>query len=363
MKQLHRLYLIQLSIILCCLLLLLISFFTLGFAEEQQAQATLVITPEADTYVFSGTSTSVPPKNWRVLWVGHNESPAIQTERTLLKFNLADLPITATIQSAVFSLYLHRVEPINDPDIGISVYRLHEDWPETITWPDYVKLTQIDAPSKSIPVGSTPGWQPWEVKALVDQWRQDPNRNTYLSLVVRSNAEVGNHERAFWSKDCPVNDCNNHQPKLEIQYTLPSPPTPTSIATPGIGYLRLRNEPATAITAGDTVTYFIEYGAIDYPNRDYELTNVVITNVVPAAVELIPSSLPTPSTKLIVEHTGVKSGSLITWTLLEPVQDGRPRQRILSSATTNRYANTSAYGTADTGVAANYQARSCYCYA
>lgn len=326
MKQVYRIYLLQLSIILTCLLPLLICVSSLGFATEQQTQADLLLIPEADTYVFSGTSTAIPPPNWRVLWVGHNDSPTIQTERALVKFNLTNLPVSATIQSAVFSLYLRRAEPTTDPEMIINVYRLREDWPEMIIWRDYVKLTQINQPSTSREISSTVGGQAWDVKALVEHWQKDSDRGAYLSLVVLSNNESGNHERVFWSKDCPVNECGNNQPTLKIQYTLPPPPTPTRTPTftptPGVAYLNLRSDPTGVITRGQTVTYFIDYGVVGYPNQDYQLTNVVITNVVPSALELVPKSLPTPSAKLVVTQTRANGATLLTWTFGEPLSDG-----------------------------------------
>ncbi|MEZ4728391.1 MAG: hypothetical protein R3E79_14760 [Caldilineaceae bacterium] len=107
-----------------------------------------------------------------------------------------------------------------------------------------------------------------------------------------------------------------------VNQTPTSTPTPTPTSTPGIGYLRLRSEPTGVIAYGETLTYIIEYGAIEHATTGYELQSVVITNVIPAAVNLIPASLPTNSPQLLVTTTGDKAGSVITWTFLTPVPDG-----------------------------------------
>jgi len=223
----------------------------------------------------------------------------------------------------------------------VAVQQVISPWPENITWRQHEALTVEPNPVARTAVSTERKWYNWDIAPIVHNWLQNKRPPAYLGLIITGDESPSQHQRAFWSKDCADAICADKKPQLIIRYNLPTPTptatptptvtptptatstrTPTPIPTPGIGYLRLRNEPVSMIKPGDKVTYFIDYGARTIEGGEYLLTNVVITNVVPTALELLPGSLPTAGPKLRVEHTGVKGGSLITWILGEPVTDG-----------------------------------------
>ncbi len=135
-----------------------------------------------------------------------------------------------------------------------------------------------------------------------------------LSLLLKGPETAGQHERGFWSKDCDPAQCSDRQPRLEVEYELITPTftptqtstptqTPTPTATPGV-QVRLRAEPAAPVGPGGEITYFIDYTAVGAGL----LTNVVITNAIPAGVVLMPGSI-LPSGK------GFESGGIVSWNL------------------------------------------------
>lgn len=336
--HIHKFYL--LIVILAALLVVGQALFgrssvILGLAAEELV---------ADAYVTSGRPTQSAVRT-KYMLVGYDQqlSPPLQELQALLRFRLPADAQGKVVSSATLSLYLaSEFTTQSNVPLTISVHLLSDEWAESdsllLTWERRQQFTPLPAPVAQLPVAATPGWYQWNLQPLVQDWI-DQKRGDVLGIILIGDAQNEERKRSFFTKDCSISDCgqpntvDDKRPKLELilappitlPTTIPTPtstPTPTPTSTPGIGYLRLRSEPTGFIAHGETLTYIIEYGAIEHATTDYELQSVVITNVVPAAVNLIPASLPTNSPQLLVTSTGDKAGSVITWTFLTPVPDG-----------------------------------------
>lgn len=297
-------------------------------AEFTAPTATIEKTPVADTYVASGRPDTAPSApNLNIFWLGHNQSNGFGIERALLKFTISaqEIPLGSTIQSAKLILTLSGTTK-NDGPMNVTVSRILTDqWNENLTWNTHAQLPVDGTNSSTIAVGRDFKQYEWQITNLVKNWAQDSTR-TNLSLRLGSDQTSGDHERNFWSKDCKDNECSAVQrPRLVIQFEAPTPtptplptvtPTPTLIPTaiptptPGVETLRLITNKSGEIAINEELTYRLDYKTNNFAS--YELTDVVISDVVPPHTELLTNTI-TSSGDFIPTYTGSTAGSVITW--------------------------------------------------
>jgi hypothetical protein len=272
----------------------------------------------ADAYIASGRPSQSFGSD-PTLWVGNNPAEGYRTEESLIKFDLTGIPSGSAITDARLSLYLAARTP-NDLPMTISAYRINSDWSENVSW--ISRPTQVDVlPFTSTEVVVQLGWYQWNLTAALQAWVSGP-RDIPFSFVLRSDKTDGQHERAFWSRDCSDAECGGNRPRLEIQWDPPTPtptptsthtptathtPTPTATPTPQPGVqIHLRAEPIGAVAPGDAITYTIEYR----PIGGSALNNVVITNAVPSGTQLIPGSIQPADKGQFITRT-----QTVSWTL------------------------------------------------
>lgn len=275
-----------------------------SFAESTEPSELISKPPTIDSFVASGK----PDSNQALssgLWVGYNNDQGYQIERTLLKYEISktELPSGSKIQSAVLSLYLAAVTT-NDAPMNISVSQIPNNWSEDITWNQHTQLNPF-GPTATANATTQFGWYQWNITSIVQAWNNTPNREQFLSLILKGNENVGQHERGFWSKDCKESDCGASpglRPKLEIQFVLPTPtPTPSPMPTPGI-FVTLQNQPKEQIDKDKPITYTISY----QNNGIADLQNVRITNTVPVNVRVI---------TIYNSGTFDKDKNVVTWSI------------------------------------------------
>lgn len=301
--------------------------------------------PVADTYVAAGRPTESQPADLRVFWVGYNQVDSYGKERALLQFDLAALPAHSTITTARLSLYLARAIPANDTPVAIQVSRLNGQWRETLNWQQHEQLTRLSEGAVTATIGAQAGWYHWDLRDLVQHWLADPTRGQTVSLLLTGDESGAQRERAFWSKDCKPTECDvqpGKRPQLVIEWQAPTPtptatatatplplptatptprpsPTPTAMPTPGLQWVRLTNEPQTAIADGGEITY-----TISYQNGPYPLRDVQIVNGLPMQLTWLPDSLRVTGGALVtIEQTS--AGTEVQWRFplpLEPYQRG-----------------------------------------
>lgn len=173
----------------------------------QATTSTVTLTPTDDARTQPGS----PDTNFEAgyLWVGH---PNVHF--SLLKFDLSQLPVEATIDSADLQLYFTGIYTgTNEVEVG----RVDGNWdeatltgstPVTYTWSGQFQTVTSSGKSD----GSTVDWN---VTPLVKAWHAGTFVNDGLAL--RGN---GGELKAAHSKETGV--ANDRGPKLILTYTLPA---------------------------------------------------------------------------------------------------------------------------------------------
>ncbi|MEZ4868480.1 MAG: DNRLRE domain-containing protein [Caldilineaceae bacterium] len=294
--------------------------------------------PDEDTYIASGHPNEAPSApNLGIFWVGHNESAGFLQEQSLLKFKISSdqIPVGSTINSAHLYLTLSGFEDRN-ANMNVTVRRLLSDsWGEDATWNQINSLPVTDGVTLGVGRELNKEYE-WNLLMLVQEWANDSTRIA-LSLRLEGDSTSGNHERNFWSKDCPENECTSLQrPQLVIEFSPPSTatptptrttiptvpptftptPTPTPTPAPGVAVLTLENDPNDTVNEDEEVVYTISFMG-NHLKAGAKLSNLVITDTVPVNTQLIVDSLEGQD-QYIITHTGLQAGSTINWTRKEP---------------------------------------------
>jgi len=266
-------------------LILVLFAATAGRATPQETpNTTIALHPVADTYVASGRPEQRRP-DLGVIWVGYDEATGFQIQRSLLKFDLSAIPPDSTVVSATLSLYLAGTTPDDDP-MTVAAYRLLGDFAEDINWNEHLALPIDPARPATTAVGTDLTWHQWNVREMVRAWRADPNRTPFLGMRLDGDETPGQHERSFWSTECPELECGvppGLRPVLEIAYSIPTPtptatptntptPTLTPTPTPGVRTLDLESEPSGVIQPDEALTY-----TLSYANGAFPLESAVIS--------------------------------------------------------------------------------------
>lgn len=155
------------------------------------------------------------------------------TVRSLLKFNVAPIPLHSVILSADVSLYLSST---NDPNpINISMHAMKRSWDEnTATWNMYgtagnwtttggdfnnTPLSTVTGVS-SVPSTVEDGIKRWPIPtSMVSDWLYNPGTN--LGLLLKSTNEGTMIYKKFISSESTTNPLA-YKPKLVVTYKTPN---------------------------------------------------------------------------------------------------------------------------------------------
>lgn len=183
----------------------------------------------ADAYINQASATN-NAGTATFLRVGENNSSA-QLIRSLIKFDLTDIPSNATITSATLSLYLYDDNSSNARTL--SAYRLLKDWDEgTVTWNKYdnsnnwttaggfdaADCEQTDIGNVALAASEADGWIDITLTAGdVTDWIDGtlPNYGLLLKVDTESNDQYG-----YYSSDYTAD--TTLRPKLTLTYTTPA---------------------------------------------------------------------------------------------------------------------------------------------
>lgn len=323
------------AVVLACAFAYIISSVQ-GQQLHLNATATTII---ADVYVAAGRPSLNEPQ-FKYMWVGYDQSGGFQTQRALVKLDLSTIPQGSTVKSATLSLYLARTTA-NAPAMNIQISRITSDlgssnWPnsatEDMTWQRHLQLQTTDLNATSTSVGTNLSRYEWQITKLIQDWQNSNPKTTYLSLMLKGDESVGQHERGFWTKDCNQQECGTDKfPILTIQFETPTPtptnsptltPTPTLVQTavptptPTIVALKLDTSSSEEIPFEEYLTYKLTYTTSNFSLS--QLDDVVITDTVPTHTQFVTDTIMT-SSGFTYTYNGYTAGSVITWTLQTPL--------------------------------------------
>ncbi|MEZ4713885.1 MAG: DNRLRE domain-containing protein [Caldilineaceae bacterium] len=246
-------------------------------------QAPITIYAIQDTYVTSLQEN----KSWGTeptIWVGYNKNQGLGIQRSLLKFDLSEIPPNSTINSAELVLYLSATTS-NDSDMSVTVSRLNGEWDEGITWAasfgnnPLIKEIERSSTQKIPAVPDTE--HKWVITSLVQKWTNESGRPDNLALLIEGNEMASQHERGFWSKDCGSKCTKSQQPHLLINYSLPPTPTPIPTSTPGI-VVNLSYVPSragTTILPNAPITFTVSYTAVNKALEKVNISTIITGDV------------------------------------------------------------------------------------
>jgi hypothetical protein len=212
-------------------------------APSATPQATIILTPVADTFVDSGRSVANFGQSDE-LQVATLTGPVVITRTALLQFDLGLLPAGSIIDRA--QLRLRQVSASGN-NWTVDLHRLTTGWEEaTVTWNTRPFATEV---TTGLPTPN-PGDDPavvWDVTGLVELWAYGAALN--FGLAIEGGPGFG-FTRSFSSKEGATS------PELYIEYT----PPPTNLVIP---------EDLTAVTQDGQCQTAAEYaGAAAVPYVD-----------------------------------------------------------------------------------------------
>ncbi len=141
--------------------------------------------------------------------------------RALLKFDVSNLPATATVDSASLDLYVDSTQTTGSGNHDFTARRVSEAWNDSaVTWNKRTASQTWSTPggvwNSSSPVvnmnGGTSGYRSFEVDGIVKSWVNNGVAN-HGFLVKQNEAS----DRVIWFRS--VDNATN-QPRLKIQYSL-----------------------------------------------------------------------------------------------------------------------------------------------
>ena len=200
------------------------------FAQSEQQQPEPIL-PVVDAYIASGKAN----EGWADepgLWIGNNTSDGYDIQRILLAFDLDELPSDTEIETATLRLYVVTTTE-NDAPMVAEVKPILGAWNDEITWRTHLRLPIDSTQVVTTEVASELGWYEWDVTTLVQDYRAE-NSTQPFSLLLSGYERTDDRERAFWSTECPVDECGEmpgRRPQLLINQEQPASERPLGSGT------------------------------------------------------------------------------------------------------------------------------------
>jgi hypothetical protein len=169
--------------------------------------------PTADTTVLQGAAGA----NFGTvvdMWVGYDHCVPAKVGRSLVKFDVSDIPAGTSIAQATLRLYL-----VNGCDIGerthtITVYRTSGNWGETsVTWNSKPGHAEAYG-SRSMP-SKTWGWYTFDVTGLVRGWVNGSFANQGLTLRGPESSGNSSARLGFATRNASG---TTYDPRIVIRY-------------------------------------------------------------------------------------------------------------------------------------------------
>jgi hypothetical protein len=198
---------------------------------------TIILSAAADT----DTKSWDPDANYgsdTMLQLHYSNIERLRAAFALIRFDTADIPAGAVIDSASLELYLWNAAGA-DP-VWIGLYDVYAAWSEAdVTW-NTRPNSQTGGFVYGVDVDAASGYKAWNVTGWINYWQNHPNYGLELRGPITGDPSY--YERNFGSRDGRENP-----PRLVVTYHLPATATatPTATRTPTASYTPTRTRTAT----------------------------------------------------------------------------------------------------------------------
>ncbi|MEW5767900.1 MAG: DNRLRE domain-containing protein [bacterium] len=176
--------------------------------ENWPTSAILEFSLAQDSYYPQTVNTGSREKLLAGRWEGYKA-------RTLLKFDLSDIPDTAAIQEATLELYCFG--SYGSSQVSLSLHEVTETWEEDkVTWKDDIAFHQ-ELDTKEIIGAGTVSWSGGIMEAVRGRLT-----NGSISLLIRSTQEdIDTSLKEFYSKEKTLGiDGAETSPSMTVKYEL-----------------------------------------------------------------------------------------------------------------------------------------------
>ncbi|WP_131458310.1 Ig-like domain-containing protein, partial [Jiulongibacter sediminis] len=208
------------------------------------------------------------------------QSTSGKVKRSLVKFDLPDIPATAVVYKA----YLKLNKTGGDAGVSVSAHQILSDWIEggvngiagESNWTKRDVGIDWTSPggdyntsqSSFITSGSN-GIHTWDVTNIVSNWLNDGDLN--LGFLIKITNEAVSNSIDFASRE----DVGN-EPALVIEYILPTTCSGACVQVPNRPPVAIDDEECTEYN--QSLTYFVAANDRD-PNKNLDSTSVIILNI------------------------------------------------------------------------------------
>tara|TARA_R110002012_G_scaffold75765_4_gene191353 strand:- start:2235 stop:2912 length:678 start_codon:yes stop_codon:yes gene_type:complete len=178
---------------------------------------TLTLQPSA----AEGKDAFIYTANMDANFANHTDFMVFQNSsitRSLMQFDLTDIPTDATINTAELSLFGY-TSPSNGSNYGFNeslLQKLDTAWSEdTVTWNNQPSSSSLNQVTLAQSTSTNQDYLNIDIKAMISDMVEDPSINH--GFVFKLADETASAKMVFGSSDNP--DSNLH-PKLVISYTV-----------------------------------------------------------------------------------------------------------------------------------------------
>jgi hypothetical protein len=201
-------------------LVFIFSFVFASLTTKPALAAATTLAASADAEIKSDT----PSSNFgasSVMDVGRLVPPQTSKKiRALVRFDLSSIPSNATIGSATFSIYLYGCGIYSQTIDDLNIGRNKGSWEEsTVNWSNKPSFDTSTVLNKTAPCSSDDQYHNYSIKSFVEGWMAGTFPN--YGIVLYGDEAPSESWIKFFS---PKEDNTRPDPKLVINYTVPSSP-------------------------------------------------------------------------------------------------------------------------------------------
>jgi alpha-tubulin suppressor-like RCC1 family protein/fibronectin type 3 domain-containing protein len=185
-----------------------IFFVTVGQSSTGVATELVIQPSSADSWVNQAASTT----NYGTATIVYAQNRASNARRTLVKFDLSQIPAGSSINSATLEIYAASAPAVSQT---LNVHRVTGSWTETgVTWS--TMPTFNSTADASITGGTTSGWKVWNVLPVLRSWVDGTYENDGFIIKCATETGTTTYSYSFASKEYAT---AGYRPVLRVNYT------------------------------------------------------------------------------------------------------------------------------------------------